>query len=323
MIDVNCHTTFGDLKTVIVGIETSKLVRDLTYIGANFYGIKSKLITHPLNRVLKRIEQLDSLSLILEQNGIEVLRPDYINDDIIPSNVRDILFCFGDTLYKMALPLKYRVNEFKCLENIFKNINKIVEFKQIQNEPSTESLNYIIKENNKVEACMDGANIIPLGKDWIVNVASDSQYNMFLELKKINPDINMHIVTMDTSHLDGSFRIVRPGLIFVKDLSYITNRIPKIFKNWEIVKIEHIKGHRKDGAYLCSEMGMNLNFLMLSTNKCIISKSNSSYNKVKIELEKRGIETIEVDLEDSEFFGGGIHCSTLDLNRADELIKYV
>lgn len=70
---------------------------------------------------------------------------------------------------------------------------------------------------------------------------------------------------------------------------------------------------------LASERGMDLNILSLDSKRVLVNKNAVHTADV---LDKNGFEVIQVELENGEIFAGGIHCSTLDLEREDEYIFY-
>ena len=61
----------------------------------------------------------------------------------------------------------------------------------------------------------------------------------------------------------------------------------------------------------------------VSASIIIFSLSSFSSNKVREALSKNGFDIIETSLNHCEMFGGGVHCSTLDLDREDEYIDYI
>ena len=65
---------------------------------------------------------------------------------------------------------------------------------------------------------------------------------------------------------------------------------------------------------LASTRGMDINILSLDRKKIIIQ--DSAIKTIDV-LDKNGFEPIPVQFRHSELFAGGIHCSTLDLERDD------
>jgi len=59
---------------------------------------------------------------------------------------------------------------------------------------------------------------------------------------------------------------------------------------------------------------MDINVLSISENHVLVNTKSIGVQDV---LEKNGFSISTVDLKHSEVFAGGIHCSTLDLERED------
>ena len=64
---------------------------------------------------------------------------------------------------------------------------------------------------------------------------------------------------------------------------------------------------------------MDINILSINPNTVV---SNQKAHNVNEALSKNGFNIIETSLNHCEMFGGGVHCSTLDLDREDEYIDY-
>ena len=65
---------------------------------------------------------------------------------------------------------------------------------------------------------------------------------------------------------------------------------------------------------LCSYRGMDMNVLSISPKKILVNEDAIAVQDI---LYKNGFDVIPVRLRHCELFGGGIHCSTLDLVRQD------
>jgi glycine amidinotransferase len=65
---------------------------------------------------------------------------------------------------------------------------------------------------------------------------------------------------------------------------------------------------------------MDVNILSLDENTVMVNKYAYGVRDI---LEKNHFTVIPVELDNSEVFGGGLHCSTLDLYREDEFISYI
>ena len=94
--------------------------------------------------------------------------------------------------------------------------------------------------------------------------------------------------------------------------------LPKKFKNWTYLYPKETK-RKVNYEKLASENGMDINILSIDENT-VVTNSNAVF--VNDILDKNGFNVNTVELNYCEIFGGGIHCSTLDLERDDEYIYY-
>jgi glycine amidinotransferase len=128
------------------------------------------------------------------------------------------------------------------------------------------------------------------------------------------------------NHIDGVIIALRPGVFMVNPIyPNIRDVMPDKFKSWTYIYPEDLtkqidtKGMTSIDIKLASSRGMDVNVLSLDENKVVTNKLAYGVNDV---LDKNGFEVITTTLDHGEIFAGGIHCSTLDLVREDEMISY-
>lgn len=306
----------------------------------------------------ERISDLNMLAEQLQSHNIEVHRPDKVKvlDTIktptyktvtsSASNVRDITLVHNNCIIETPLLVRNRTFENLAMQSIF--TKKMQEGVGWIRAPHTNLTSNSIDTNDwknqrnfgeipkKHEMGIDAAHCLKIGVDVICNVATYNHYLGFLWLKRINPGVNYHMVKICDSHIDGTLMVLRPGVFMVNDFKYTTahirNELPEKFKSWDIIKIgdESKEPYKdEDDLYskinnelkynLASSRGMDVNVLSIDERKVMcLDKANKTMDI----LDKNGFEPIPIKLRHGEIFAGGIHCSTLDLKRDDELIDY-
>lgn len=307
-------------------------------------------VNHELIEI--RNNDLDNLAKLLESKNIKVHRPEILSS-VIPfqtpdfkselssaSNVRDLTLVYRDCIIETPVFVLNRYFENTLLYNVYnqafdggqggKWINaphtKLTE-ETMDLSPWNSQRDYQNFNRLKYTMAIDAAQFLRIGKDVIVNVNS---YNHFLGLewmKSFFPETNFHMVNIADNHIDGALACLRPG-IFLVNPAYrnIAEKMPEAFKNWTYLVPEDIEipprvrpGMTSLDVQLASSRGMDINILSLDESTVVVNEL--AVNVIDI-LEKNKFEVVSVKLDHSEIFGGGIHCSTLDLLRSDEYINY-
>jgi glycine amidinotransferase len=349
------NTSFGTLKSLIVGSETkfSKIQSDFTFkyfyqpaLNQEIYDNKLKYkISHELAD--QRNEELNNMAETFKKLGLEVHRPNdytkpikFITPEYGPSivspanNVRDISLIYNGHIIETPTFVRDRFFENAQLEQIFKkkwiesnySLKWIKAPYQVLVEETMDLQHWNIKRDftmnnlSSYSMAIDGAQFLRIGKDVIVNITS---YNHWIGLKWIKsffPDTNFHIISLVDNHIDGLITCLRPGLFLVNpNYQNIRDHLPKKFQNWDIIFPEKSTRQEQSGASLASIDGMDVNILSIDSKT--VAVKNNSYQVLNL-LEKHNFNIIPIELNHCELFGGGIHCSTLDLERDDDYIDY-
>ena len=361
---IHSNTSFGKLKSIVVGreLEIKKRVADFAF--KHFYqenlghAVYDRLTSNGdeyyvnFELIQERNEDLDNLSKILEKQGIQVLRPDRLSE-VKPfqtpdfksevsaaSNVRDVSLVYRDFLSETPVFVLNRYFENQALYEVFAEMTdygragKWIKAPHTRLVPETMDLtewnsprDYSQFDRKKYAMAIDGAQFLRIGKDVIVNINS---YNHFLGLEWIKsffPETQFHVVNIADNHIDGALVCLRPG-VFLVNPAYrnIKDKLPKEFSSWEFLVPDdiEIKPRIKSGMtsldlQLASSRGMDINIISLDEKTVVVNEL--AVNVIEL-LSKKGFNVIEVKLSHSEIFGGGIHCSTLDLSREDEYVYY-
>lgn len=298
----------------------------------------------------ERKQDLDGLAQLLSNEGIDVLRPNSCNrlksiktpffSSIFysNSNVRDLTLTVGNKIITSQTTVRSRYFENILLNDIL--VEEINKHDKIVLSPPLASLaddkldlcdwREYVKIDDKqfdsnYEILFDAANCIKVtSNDIIMNIGNHNHYNGYIWLKKILPEINIHPVYLCDNHIDGTLLPIRDGVFlvnscFLKD--NIKQYLPKKFHSWHFIEVNERKLDPEiydklilTGPQLATYEGIDINVLSISPDKIIVQDSAVH---VMDKLDKNGFTVLPVKFRHGVLFGGGIHCSTLDLCRND------
>lgn len=357
---INCNTSFGKLKAVIVGceLELNSRIIDITFkhfykeaIGNGIYNSRHELYNISNDILQLRIQQLDKLAEILQQFGITVYRPDkvsavhkiktptYETEASSASNVRDLTFIYNNKIIETPICIRNRIFENTNLYKIFaKCFNNGIDGGQWIKAPLThltedtyDFLDWRCQRNfsnipEKIEMAIDAPNFITIGKDVIVNVATYSQYLGYLWVKSLFPESVFHVIKCVDSHLDGTLVCLRPGVFLLNPkYAYLPEMLPKKFRSWKFIIPKDITKpldiHGLTDIDIQLASSRGMDINVLSIDEHKVLVNAKATGVIKA-LDENGFEPIIIELDYGEIFAGGIHCSTLDLIREDSYMFY-
>ena len=358
------NNEFGTLKRVVVGTELNFTKRQMDFTFRNMFKENLKLDSiynnifenYELNYELvqERIQDLDNLAKVLEDRGIEVIRPDtyelpnyfdYNGKNQIKSaasNVRDITLTYKDLVIETQISVINRLHENELFMDKVKNRIQGNKFIKMPIMPITNSaidsgewlnVQERIRKMTGEEALnlmpyMDAANIIKINDDIICNIGSINQWksSQLLEniIKTYYPNIEFHRMFIADSHIDGTLIPLKEGVFLVNErflnTDYIKSSLPEKFQNWTLIYAQDT--YEEDRKYwdnisknpiaLASSRGMDINVLSLNRSEVLI---NDDAVRTADLLYKHYFQPIPIKFRHGEIFAGGIHCSTLDLER--------
>lgn len=357
---INSHTSFGKLKEVVVGRELTLVHRMSDVTFRQFYreALDEKIYQTPFDGytvnadlIAQRNEELDGLAATLQQMGVVVHRPDPLTN-IIPfvtptfkselssaSNVRDVTLAYGNKLIETPTFVRNRYFENTLLYSVYnklwdggRNGSQWIRCPHTSLTDDTIDLgcwsddrDYNHVPSNFVMA-IDGAQFLRIGRDAIVNINSYNQWVGYEWIKSFFPEVDFHVLHVTDNHIDGCLICLRPGTFLVNPkYSNIRDLLPNKFKSWEyIIPTDttipiDVTGMTDIDVQLASSRGMDVNVLSIDDHTVVV---NERAYGVRQALEKHGFTVVPVKLENGEIFAGGIHCSTLDVVRDDNMVYY-
>lgn len=258
----------------------------------------------PKNRVDQKIvdesnEDLENLCDVLKKLNVEVVRPDDLNfaefDGMYNYCPRDRVLIIDDVVIDCPMLFPTRKLEINAIRKYL---------------PSN-----IIQCTDK-GAIFDAANICRLDENILYLISSSGNLRGAKWLQNIlGNKYKVHILDniYNGVHIDSTISPINKNLVVVNGDRINENNLPEVFKNSEIIYIYNDDINPQGFTnYPYASKYIALNFLTVRPNLVICDPNQYTIRK---KLEKKGIESIGVNLRHSRTLGGGHHCVTLDLER--------
>lgn len=241
--------------------------------------------------------ELDSLSDILTNLGVEVYRPkeiDFVSRGGMYNYCpRDRLLIAGDRIVDTAMMYPCRDMEIEGFQDILDG----------------QDVLWMPRDRGMV---LDAANVCRLGKTWLFLESASGNRAAYDWLCGQFPDITIELCNFYAGvHIDSTIVPIREGLVLVNAARVTPDTLPSVFKDWEVLYVDYVV-EQGFYQYPYASKWIALNMLVIDPNTVIMDRDQ----KVLIrELEKLGITVIPHKLSHSRTLGGGFHCVTLDLWR--------
>jgi N-dimethylarginine dimethylaminohydrolase len=288
MFELNINSETGDLKKVVVGIARDRGKK----VHENNPKISKHLKLNTMPGESDLISQVNTLAKIIENNGVEVLRPENVEaqDQIF---IRDIGFVIGNKFVLSNMKKSNRKPEqdgiLKILEQIDKN--------SLLTPPDNANI--------------EGGDIILYGNYVFVGMTARTNFYGFEFIQKSFPDkqvVPFHMYVTDNPatnilHLDCAFQPVGDNLAIIYENGFVhkPDIIYDIFGESNIIKVTQYEMYH-----------MFPNIFSISPNIVITDTSFKRLNQI---LKSKGILTIETDYKEVSKLGGLFRCSTMPLIR--------
>ncbi|HEV7302450.1 MAG TPA: hypothetical protein VGN72_24135 [Tepidisphaeraceae bacterium] len=175
-----------------------------------------------------------------------------------------------------------------------------------------------------LDMMLDGAQVLRLGKDLIVNVANENHAIACSWLERhVGERYRVHrVYQLSDNHIDSMILALRPGVFLARDLS-VRDHLPAPFNKWKFI-IPPIPSEKNfpiydDGDLLLTSPYIDLNVLSVNPETVV---ANQDCPDVIRALELEGFLVIPVRHRHRRLFGGGFHCFTLDMVRSGTMEDY-
>lgn len=339
---LNSYTEWGTLKEVVVGncVNLTRQNIDLSFKIFFRENLKDQLIENSLllqeRLIAQRTEDLDALVKTLEDEGINVLRPNLV-DEVRPfstlnfeahttpcDNPRDQVLIWGHKIIETPPMLRTRYFENDLLKPIFyQYFSEGADWVCAPRpEMKDSSFDQGQSAGNGLEMMFDAAQCLRFGKDIIMNVSNRNHEQGFRWLsRELAGQAQVHKVEITDHHIDSMFMPLRPGLLLINptQMKAKLDRLPRGLRKWDRLELPVLDQSAKgEGEVYLASSNIYTNVLPLSETKTLIFAQDLEELAPLAELLlKHKIEPIPVRLRHSRLFGGGAHCVTLDTVRED------
>jgi glycine amidinotransferase len=356
---INVYTEWGKLEEVILGncrqFNHAGIDSSFRFLYDNRDGkFHERDMTPRIDQryIDERQEDLDNLEELLKKEGVTVRRPkrlaavtpivtpNFASSTTASDSPRDMFFAYGHTMYESPPTNRKRFFEQYLLRDIFREYFDRGAGWVSAPKPmlSDESIDYSYWKDNldkgipepqdtspALDIAFDAANALKFGKDIVFNIGTDNHALGFHWLKRVLPsEVRVHPIRLSDSHIDGHFIPIAPGKLLCNEVVMHNNYdcLPKELQKWDRIPILDPAtnfDYPSDHLQMASSVGMSVNILSLDEERILIRDNAQLTIRA---LSKAGLTPIPVRLRHSELFGGGIHCSTVDVRRTEDMEDY-
>ncbi len=174
------------------------------------------------------------------------------------------------------------------------------------------------------EPLFDAADVLRMGRDLVVQHGFTTNLKGIEWLRRHFPEHRVHAVNFPGDpypiHIDATFTPLRPGLILNNPRRRLPEDQRRLFErnDWEIVDAAP-PAHNEPPPLCYSSVWLSMNVLVLDTRTVCVEKSEVYQAE---QMDRLGMEVVEVELRDAYAFGGGLHCATADVRREGSCEDY-
>jgi glycine amidinotransferase len=177
------------------------------------------------------------------------------------------------------------------------------------------------------EPLFDAADAIRFGKDIFIqhaaatNRAGIDWFKRHFEARGFRVHVIAFSGTPQPWHIDVTVVAPRAGLLIQNpNLPPLTPEFHELFRmnDWEIIEAVPPSGAKQPPYTMCHE-NLGYNTFSLDPDTICVEASEVAYME---QLSGLGFEVIPVPFLEVSMFGGGLHCSTLDVYREGDMEDY-
>lgn len=356
---VNVFTEWAPLEEMIIGscIDFNHIAidRHFRFIYENpdgKFGDRNQPWCIDPRYINERQEDLDNLQELLENEGVVVRRPDrpVVQEVRTPyfssyttacDSPRDMFLCVGDEVIETPPTNPKRFHEGYLLRRVFNDYFRKGARWTVMPRPTLDrsALDYSFWQDRlaasfelskdidgKFEIAMDAANCLKLGTDLLINVATANHELAAHWLERhLAGRFHVHRVRLADGHIDGHMMPVAPGRLLVNEgaMHGLYDQLPEALRKWDVIPILDTAtkfDYPDDHLQMATNVGMSVNVISLDERRILIRDNATLTIKA---LERAGFEPIPFRLRHSELFGGGLHCTTVDVRRREVQTDYL
>jgi glycine amidinotransferase len=304
--------------------------------------------------------QLDHFATVLASRGVRVDRPtpldfekpvstpEWTQDSMfgcMPG--RDVLVTIGNQILEATMSYRSRWFEYLCyrplIESYFRSDPEMRweaapkprltpasyrpgfwdEFEELSPDEQVERVQRNELVLTEQEPLFDAADIARFGKDLFVQISLVTNRAGFRWIQQHLPEHRVHPVVFGNSHplhIDATWVPLRPGMVLHCGERTADEELLQYFKvnGWEVVEAAPARHEVAPPLSPCSRW-LSMNTLSLDEKTICVEASEKAQIDQFVAL---GFEVIPIPFWDVAPFGGGLHCSTVDIQREGGMEDY-
>ena len=304
--------------------------------------IKKRYIEELNEDVENMAATFKSLSVVVHRplqldRPMEVRTPAWAAAVVPPLNIRDNTLILGDEIIETPPQIRSRYFETQFLTPIFaeyfrKGAKWTVMPRPLMTDASFDpsyarqspggSVQHVSDPQPSpydvgYEMMFDGAQCLRLGRDLLVNVATENHALGCDWLERhLAGRFRIHrVYRLADNHIDSMVLALRPGLLLVRT-PQIAECLPRPLRAWDAIfppepEEDNFPRYDHDDLVLTSPY-IDLNVLSIDPDTVMVNEACPELMRV---LEKRGLTVVPIRHRHRRLFGGGLHCFTLDTVR--------
>ena len=248
----------------------------------------------PFHIIEEANEDLEGLANILEQAGVVVHRPSWMDFQELGGMYnycpRDRFLVAGNKIVDPAMMYPCRDMEIQAL-------TFLVDSAPYKFMPRHEGMT------------LDAANVCRLGKDWLYLESHSGNREAYNWLCEHFPEINIELVNFYSGvHIDSTIVPLREGLALVNASRVNPEQLPKCMTDWDIIWVYNVVA-QDFYEYPYASKWIAMNTLSIDPDTVIVDKNQTELIR---DIERKGLTVVPHELRHSRTLGGGFHCVTLD-----------
>ncbi len=303
-IKVYSHNEWDPLRTIMVGSATNANWPSTDPVFAlestRTKWTKTPVPSGPVPQDIVDLAnaELDQLSTVLYNLGIEVWRPDPID---FPGRGGMYNYCPRDRLLIGDSTVVDPAMLYPCRDIEIEEMGFILE--------SADRVLHMPRDQNMI---LDAANVCRLGDNWLYLESQSGNHAAYDWLCDQFPNKNIELVNFYAGvHIDSTIAPLQEGLVLLNGSRVNEENVPQCLKRWDRIYINEIV-ERDFYQYPYASKWIGMNILVIRPGLVVVDEIQKPLISV---LESRGIECIALPLTHSRTLGGGFHCTTLDIHR--------
>ncbi|WP_131770574.1 glycine amidinotransferase [Candidatus Protofrankia californiensis] len=175
------------------------------------------------------------------------------------------------------------------------------------------------------EMMLDGAQVLRLGRDLVINIAQDNHRMAVDWLQRhVGNRYRIHrVYRMADNHIDSMLLALRPGAFLARHEG-IRDMLPESLRSWKFIVPPEPDPSAfpiyDDNDLVLTSPYIDLNVLSVDENTVLVNEDCPGLLKT---LDASGFTTVPVRHRHRRLFGGGFHCFTLDTRRTGACEDYL